>query len=289
MTSPHHGTDAPGLRHDPWFVRTLAAVLIVGLALLLTGCGGSSAKPSYGRYVALGDSYTAAPGVEPSVSSDGCGNSQVNYPRLLAATLDAKLSDVSCSGAATVDFRRPQRVGTSSVPPQLQAVTRSTRLVTIGIGGNDLDLAGYVTRCLQDNSTCGPAVAAIRKQLTHIKGRVAATIGSIHKQAPQATVVVVGYPQIVPSSGSCSEFPVPEQFDPYVGAVMPALDQSLQAAARAEHATYIDVLAASKGHDICSADPWIAGISGNGAQQFHPNASEQKAVAALIASALGKD
>lgn len=276
------------MRQSLAIVRTATALLVAVLTMLLAGCGGSGPTPAYGRYVALGDSYTAAPGVHPSVSGDGCGNSQVNYPRLLAATLGATLVDVSCSGAATSDFRHPQQVAGGSVPPQLDAVTRATRLVTIGIGGNDLDLIGYATRCVQDRSTCGAAVGAIGRQIAAIKGRVVSAIAAVRRRAPHVRVVVVGYPQLVPSSGSCAELPLPQQVYPYVAAVMPALDHSLQAAARTAHATYVDVLSASKGHDVCSSDPWIAGISGNGAQQFHPNAEEQRAVAGLIAAALGR-
>jgi len=49
---------------------------------------------------------------------------------------------------------------------------------------------------------------------------------------------------------------------------------------------YVDLWRVSAGHDICSADPWINGLSGQGAAPFHPFAVEQAAVAQQVAAAL---
>ena len=56
-------------------------------------------------------------------------------------------------------------------------------------------------------------------------------------------------------------------------------------------ATYIDVLEASAGHDICAgADAWVNGFDTDvtRALAFHPFAEEQQAVADLILAKLDK-
>ena len=145
-------------------MRPLAALLLVAL-LGLTGCGSDDPSTAWrhgpdpvlepsssasadakqiGRYVALGDSYTAAPYVYLTDVAQGCLRSNGNYPALLAKKLDvAQHVDVSCSGATSKDLTgRQNTFRQQTVPPQLAAVTRDTDLVTLGIGGNDFGLFG---------------------------------------------------------------------------------------------------------------------------------------------------
>ena len=91
--------------------RSLAPALLLALtAPVLAGCADDgraepaaertseapaspSAEPSVGtgefpRYVALGDSYTAAPLVPETDRSDGCLRSSGNYPSLVAAAFE---------------------------------------------------------------------------------------------------------------------------------------------------------------------------------------------------------
>ena len=67
-----------------------------------------------------------------------------------------------------------------------------------------------------------------------------------------------------------------------------ALTEMLRKAAKASQSQYVDVWAASKGHDICSADPWINGSVDNEKQaaRYHPFAKEQAAVADLVVQAI---
>ena len=101
-------------------------------------------------YVALGDSYSAAPLVpgppgKLGMRSDpaGCARSWNNYPAHLAGYLDvASYTDVTCSGAQVADFFAPQGGGQQGAPAQLDALSADTDLVTVGIGGNDYGLFG---------------------------------------------------------------------------------------------------------------------------------------------------
>ncbi len=102
----------------------------------------STPRASRGEsYVALGDSYTAAPLVASTDTAGGCLQSEGNYPHLVARELGYDLRDVSCAGATSASMIGVQRLPDGSVrPPQFDALGRGTDLVTIGIGGNDVGL-----------------------------------------------------------------------------------------------------------------------------------------------------
>ena len=92
------------------------------------------------RYVSLGSSMAAGPGIPPR--ADGApwpsGRSARNYPHLVAAALKLDLVDVTFSGATTANVLRDKQFG---APPQIGSLDGSESLVTVTIGGNDV---GYV-------------------------------------------------------------------------------------------------------------------------------------------------
>lgn len=256
-----------------------------------------SAAPSMGtgeypRYVAIGDSYTAAPLVPETDEQDGCLRSTGNYPALVADAFEGTaLVDVSCSGASTTSLIGAQRTFDGAAqPPQLQAVTKDTSLVTLSIGGNDFGLfSTIVGACVEaaqgdpGGSPCADVAADDAPEvLATIEQRVASAVAGIQDRAPEARVLVVGYPQIVPQGdSSCDALPLAEGDLPFARTVNRGLAEALEEAARASGAEYVDVYALTEGHDVCSDDPWIAGretIPGE-ALAFHPTAEEQQAVA----------
>lgn len=114
-------------------VRRLS-IFVLG-ALLALAFAASAAVAAPLRYVALGDSYSAASGVLPvDLSAPQCLRSTRNYPRVIAGATGAQLRDVTCGAAETNDFFESQYPGTA---PQLDAVQADTQLVTMTIGGND--------------------------------------------------------------------------------------------------------------------------------------------------------
>ncbi|HET6561795.1 MAG TPA: GDSL-type esterase/lipase family protein, partial [Marmoricola sp.] len=174
-----------------------AVALVVPLLLALAGCsaaGGhepvAAERPVVETYVALGDSFTAAPYVPSTSLAEGCFRSDGNYPQIVAAELGAVLHDVSCSGADSSDLTGRQSVagGRGTVPPQLDAVPADADLVTVGIGGNDQNLFHtLITRCTalagQPGSPCAdeltekygatrPVVARIGDHVAGVLDRV---------------------------------------------------------------------------------------------------------------------
>jgi len=257
----------------------------------------ATSTPAVHRYVALGDSYTAAPLVPKTQLHDGCLRSSGNYPSRVARALPgSRLVDVSCSGADTGSMTRPQRIGDARIPPQLGALSRRTDLVTLGIGGNDLDvfgtLVGTCTRLRSTDPTGSPCRDQLgdrlRSDLPQVRDRVAGVVAAIRARAPHARVVVVGYPQIVPAHGSCPRrLPLAAGDYPWARLVNAGLDAAVRAGARRADA-FVDAFAATRGHDVCSARPWINGqvTEVNRALAYHPFAAEQAAVARLVIAAL---
>src|SRR5271165_556434 len=113
----------------------LAGVIIGALCAWLPAAAGAAGV----SYVAMGDSYTSAPGVLPVelTAPPECGQSEVNYPHLVAAALKLSVTDVSCGGAKTENFTVAQY---PHQPPQFDALTASTEVVSLGMGGNDHNL-----------------------------------------------------------------------------------------------------------------------------------------------------
>jgi lysophospholipase L1-like esterase len=270
--------------------------LAAGAALVIAVLGAAAAQAAIGPYVSLGDSYTAAPLVpNPTGSPILCGRSTNNYPSDVSRALSPlSFTDASCSSATTADMAQSQSLdgGVQTAPPQFNALASSDALVTLGIGGNDAGLIGVAEECgkldvirpfgtaCKNHYTSGgsdPNKAAINAT----GPKVAAVIQGIHARAPQAEVLVVGYPDGLPTNGSACWPLVPLSAGDitYFNSLETALNTVLRNAANANGATYVDTFTSSIGHDACKAPgtAWVNGfIPTSAAFPLHPNqAGEQ--------------
>lgn len=261
-----------------------AVMVLVGLTLV-AGCDHETQRSTahhsqFQSYVALGDSYTAAPLVPVTRVDNGCLRSTNNYPSQLARALGVRhFDDRSCSGATTRALTSPQRDG---VPPQFEGLSRDTDLVTVGIGGNEGGLFARLVTGVSANRT------ALLRLMPAITTGVTRALQQVHRRAPAADVLVVGYPQIVPRHGTCGALPLPGAEQAYAFEVNRALNQAVHAAATAAGVTWIDLWSVSQGHDICSSDPWINGATNRPgvAAAYHPLRAEQDEVTKLIRQAV---
>lgn len=279
----------------------LVLLLAAGLAgTALAGCAGAPApvptpRPTvvespgaFERYVALGDSYTAAPYVGITRLENGCLRSERNYPALLAERLRVRtLVDVSCAGAATRHLSAPQRPfgGDAVVPPQLGAVTPDTDLVTLGIGGND---EGLFRRLLGRNDLGD--TRDVEADIRLIGRSIARSVRAVRARAPHAVVVVVGYPRLAGARACPGRLPVAAGLVDEVDRMTRLLRDRMRAAARAGGARFADLYGPSKGHDVCSREPWVNGMQSRPrvAMALHPLAAEQQAVSALLTRMLDR-
>lgn len=291
-------------RRTPPSLRAALTVAAAALAVPLAGVlpataddhGGdpsgetaAAAASVYTEYVALGDSYSAGPLI-PQQRPDliGCLRSTNNYPAFLATYLGLPgYTDVTCSGAETTDMRQPQRtIVPGPLPaPQLDALTPTTDLVTLGIGGNDYGLFGSMISTCEEVRDQDPDGAPCRKHFTEdgvdtkkrdarrIQPLVGRVVREIRERSPKADVFVLGYPRLLPQKGTCAEVPFAKGDYRWGNQIERLLNRSIRKAARNNGATYINLYPASKGHDACAGDEaWINGseLKPAEAANFHP-------------------
>ena len=254
------------------------ALIVAVLASLIAVCGAPRANADGvpAEYVSLGDSYTSAPLVSVPVGDPiDCGQSDRNYPRDVQAVLRATVfRDVSCGSAQTDDLSSPQTglpLGGTN-PAQLDALDADVALVTLGIGGNDIGFGSIIADCVQLPTAVGGTPCTtkytsggtdvVSDRIARTAPKIAAALAQIHARAPQALVLVVGYPAILPDTGTgCYPYvPVLPDDVPYLRAKEKELNAMLQAQAEANGATYVDAYTSSIGHDACQL-PGIAWVN----------------------------
>ncbi|MBA2472086.1 MAG: SGNH/GDSL hydrolase family protein [Pseudonocardiales bacterium] len=275
-------------------VLAAAATALALLGLPTTGTAETVSSPKH--YVALGDSYASGPGIpEQRTDPIGCQRSTRNYPALLARALRIRdYTDVSCGGARTDNMTAPQPVRLGPNPPQFDALRRHTDLVTITIGGNDIDIGALWLTCARLGPT-DPSGDPCKRQATaggtdlcaqRIAGaapKVARVLAGVRARSPHATVLLVGYLRILPPTTGCyPAFPIARGDVPYVDGVERQLTAMLADQANNHGAVFVDSYAGSLGHDACQQPgvKWVEGPAPtSAAAPDHPNVIGMREVA----------
>lgn len=259
----------PNRRRSGLFSALVAALLATaGLSAGAT-LPASAAPPTVkavSTYVALGDSYAAGQGGGEYLNQ--CYQTEASYPALLDEDhLIKLLRNVTCAGATTLDVQTDQ----------IRSLNPGVKLVTVTIGGNDLDVTGLAAACAVDPSSAGCVTAVLTRQaaLPALLEELRDTYAAIAAAAPRATILVTGYPPLVGS-------------DPIHGGTL-ALNATirtavLQVAATGVDIRYVDIAGPFTGHGLDSgADSWFVFA---GADALHPSASGYRAYAAAIRAAI---
>ncbi len=300
----------PGRSRAPGRARVIRkrAYLLPGLAaaaLLATALIPSAASASIGRYVSLGDSYTAGPLIPNQYGwPAGCLRSNHNYPALVRATFaPSSFQDISCQGADTTDMLGSEFVGVGTNPPQFSALTTATSLVTVQISGNDIGFASIVAWCAglsvinpfsspcKNHYTSG-GTDQLAAAITQTAPKIDAMLKGIHQRSPNARVLVVGYPVLLPDSGYGCWPLVPIAYGdvPYLRGVEKKLNKMLATEAAAYGARYTDTYTSSIGHDVCQipGTNWVEGVVPTSpAAPFHPNALGERNMAKQVDAMVG--
>ena len=109
---------------------------------------------------------------------------------------------------------------------------------------------------------------AIDSGSTVLPGRLDGVYATIKQRAPQAEIVVLGYPRLVEPDGDCLS--PSKRADLNRGA--DALHEVISARAAAAGVRYLDARAQFAGHGACGPAPWINPFSGSQiVESFHPN------------------
>jgi len=245
------------------------------------------------KYVALGSSYGAGPGLRPRVQGSPipAGRSSSNYAHLVAARTGAVLDDVTYSGATVRQLRHG---GPKDRPPQAAAVTPDTALVTITAGGNDV---GYLPGLTL--SSLPPALGALLRTRSRVASFVdpaqtdqrfadlgvelTGLLKDLRSTAPEARILLVGYLTLLPPRG-VDTGALPAAVADWGRAVAERLGEVMRTATAATGTEFVDVGAASSAHHAWSAEPWTRRFhyTLRGGAAYHPDLAGMRAVADLI-------
>ncbi|MEY9968430.1 lysophospholipase L1-like esterase [Streptacidiphilus sp. MAP12-16] len=307
------------LSHAPRRPLALIAGLALAASVTVLTAPSAHAAGDPGQFVALGDSYAAAAGV-PDQYAGLCLRSDHNYGHLLAAALNVTAyTDATCAAAKIKDITGAQTdAGIRVNDPQLNAVSADTRLITLGIGGNDLGssdlgIGDVIATCIAgavvnpSGTPCHDVYAhghwtwsnwswtwaygndTLVDRINAAAPNLAGTLQQIRAKAPQARILVLGYPALLPDdSRTCAgRLPVTVGDVTYLRGILADLNTMIATTAAANGASYVDTLTPPRGHDACSADPWIEGaLPSQPAVPFHPNATGEQVMADAVLAAV---
>jgi len=266
-------------------LRTLLALAGV---IAFVGSAGARELPEGSRYVALGSSYAAGPGVGEPVpeAPPRCGRGSLSYSREVARRLKLDLLDASCSGATTANLLGPW----NELAPQIEAVTSDARLVTITVGGNDVRFVGNLFAALCATSgapampNCPVYKAPTRAEWTRLAAAMTRIGREVHRRAPEALVVFVDYPEVVPPEGTCAALGVDDKAAAVARGTAQWLARITAQAARRSGSLLLEASALSRGHGACAAEPWMWGAAPPpGGVAMHTTAAGHAAIAEALA------
>lgn len=224
------------------------------------------------NYVALGDSYSSGLGAGSYISSSGsCDRSNNAYPEQWAAAHSpASFVSVACAGATTSDVNSSQ----------VSALSASTTLVSLTIGGNDAGFSSTMETCvLESTSSC---VSAVSKAESIINGSLLSslenTLQIIRTHAPNAKIVLLGYPELYDLSKSSTCIGLSTTDRTALNGAADQLDTVMGNAAAHGNVTFADVRTQFAPHEICDGSrSWLNSVNILSiSSSYHPNASGQE-------------
>ncbi len=280
----------------------LASISLVSIASALTFVGfgvlvvqGRRPPKRTAQYVALGSSFASGFGLGPRLKGSpyACLKSSNGYPQQLTRTLNLSLEDMTCSGATTSQVLHG---GQYFQGPQIDALGEKTQLVTLTTGGNDVSYVGDLT-LLAARSREGVLGSLLRLRPYKLKpaedrafpklhNDLLATLGEIRRRAPQARVIVVTYPTILPPSGTCPKLGINAADATVMREVGDRLAETTRASAQGAAVSLVDMARLSSGHDACAPTPWTNGAAPEQGAKFHPTLAGASATAQAIRRAL---
>lgn len=252
---------------------------LVGIAVAIgVMAGGASAAAAAPSYVALGDSYASGDGTGVYFETS-CFTSPDAYPPLVASADDLSLTFAACSGATT----------SSVISSQLGSLNASTSLVTVQVGGNDAGFTNVIVNCAALFFTCSSAIDKANSFIENtLPGELDTTYTDIRNDAPNAQVLVIGYPHLFTSDGSrCGLNVLTSGNEESLNQTADLLDSALASAAASHGFTFVDPRDAYSSHEVCQGSPWLNNVTPLALQEsYHPNIAGEAGYAGLIESDL---
>lgn len=262
----------------------------------------------WGNYVALGDSYSSGDGAgdyapETAVPG-GCWRSSNAYAHLIEDEFDfaGALAFYACSS-----HRGKEMLDELGTPEsQIERVTEHTSLVTLGIGGNDLGFIPVLRTCivrmpLLESGVCTGQEEDIDKRMRHFEETLDTVIAEIRDRAPDARILVLGYPRLFPEEPPAMYYTltvgdqlwlngIAERFNERIRDAVYRADGDVYGSRGTGSVEYVNTFSALTGHEVSAEDAWLNGIVlgrfGEGLKvdraTFHPTAQGQMSIAERV-------
>lgn len=252
------------------------------------------------EYVAMGSSFAAGPGISPRdpYSFYLCARSGNNYAHEFARATHLTLLDVTCSGATSDNILSDSQL---LLPVQIDAVHKGAKLVTVTVGGNDASYISFLVASACQNrpgnvplidrllGICrAPSEHDIGVGLNALPGKLYAIVNEINRRAPAAHVVLVDYVTVLPSSGTCAALGLTVAQADRARAIGEQLRLITSEVSRSTGASLVQASELTRGHDVCSSDPWVNGIRSSTSSSFsvaapyHPRQQAMHAICVAL-------
>jgi lysophospholipase L1-like esterase len=258
--------------------------------------------------VGMGDSYSAGEGVDPydPGTDDDYGNNRnqchrsayayarqskpLGYvdllPTYVGGPTDTALAFIACSGATTDNVRLGGTAQYTEPGTQLEQgkLDDRTDLVTLTLGGNDIGFSTVLKKCAKQD--CLKTSTRINGQwvedwaaakLVDLPNRLVPVLRSIRADAPNASVVLLGYPRLFPTDaehqGCAGLTPFNAGEQDWLNGNAAILNQVMSDAAATAGVHFLSALDQFAGHSVCGRNgSWIAGLTApNLPDVFHGN------------------
>jgi hypothetical protein len=278
-------------------------------------------SPTQTIYAALGDSYSSGEGTDhfdfSQLNGDDCHRSSQSWPVQAASIGNSRVPGlnlsisasylIACTGEKSGDLGRIRAKEAASELDQAKALSNQNGppgLVTLTIGGNDVDFAGILKSCyIWGRITCSDRLDGLYSKLTKDRSSIVSMLKNAYSHVAQASsstnLVVVGYPAILAKPGGWSDNIKANYhciwMDGDAGSILPraskaasALNDDIASAAAQAGVRFVNIQSALSGHELCTGDSWMVKLSPFvGDNAGHPNSTGQRAVASAVINGLG--
>jgi lysophospholipase L1-like esterase len=262
----------------------------------------------WGNYVALGDSYSSGDGAgeyeEGTAEPGECWRSEHAYPKVVEQefSFEGALGFYACSSHKGSDML--SQIGTPE--SQIERVTEHTSLVTVGIGGNDLGFIPVLRTCivrmpLLERTGCTDQEDEVTEKMDAFGETLAEVLTEIRDRAPDARVLVLGYPRLFPEEPPGMYYTlsqgdqlwlnsVARRFNDRIRDTAYEVDGDVYGSRGVGSVEFVNVFTALKGYEVSEDNAWLNGIVlgqlGEGLRvdraSFHPTAQGQRSIAERV-------
>ncbi|MBT4995218.1 MAG: SGNH/GDSL hydrolase family protein [Hellea sp.] len=247
------------------YLLSLISILFILSACRLNISDDDAKESQRVKYVSLGSSFAAGPGVKDVAdnSPDNCWQSDQNYARKLSQRLNLHLIDGSCIGAKLSDIASP-----ISIYSQMENIQSDTGLVTLLAGGNDL---GYLARLM--TASCENLVKQGKVHKTipclempefpdivdyeNTEYHLNIITNAIIEKAPNAVIVLIDYATVLPLTPLCDLTPMDTKYAIESNYIKGQLEGMLERVSTRNGTLLIKASEITRDHNVCSEEPWI--------------------------------